>query len=60
MAGATAPVLARTVLLLTLPNVFMTFAWYAHLNGEMGLADPLESFTAGETLASGPNEGLTC
>ena len=24
-------VLARTVLLLTLSNVFMTFAWYAHL-----------------------------
>jgi len=25
------PVIARTVLLLTLSNVFMTFAWYAHL-----------------------------
>lgn len=25
------PVLARTVVLLTLSNVFMTFAWYAHL-----------------------------
>ena len=25
------PVLLRTVLLLTLSNVFMTFAWYAHL-----------------------------
>jgi uncharacterized protein len=25
------PVLARTVLLLALSNVFMTFAWYAHL-----------------------------
>ena len=25
------PVLVRTILLLTLSNVFMTFAWYAHL-----------------------------
>jgi uncharacterized protein (DUF486 family) len=25
------PVLARTIILLTLSNVFMTFAWYAHL-----------------------------
>jgi uncharacterized protein (DUF486 family) len=25
------PVLAQTVVLLTLSNVFMTFAWYAHL-----------------------------
>ena len=25
------PVLARTVLLLTCSNIFMTFAWYAHL-----------------------------
>ena len=25
------PVLGRTILLLTLSNVFMTFAWYAHL-----------------------------
>ena len=25
------PVLARTILLLTFSNVFMTFAWYAHL-----------------------------
>jgi len=25
------PVLAQTVLLLTLSNAFMTFAWYAHL-----------------------------
>ena len=25
------PVIARTILLLTLSNVFMTFAWYAHL-----------------------------
>ena len=25
------PVLARTIVLLTLSNVFMTFAWYAHL-----------------------------
>jgi uncharacterized protein (DUF486 family) len=25
------PVLAKTILLLTLSNVFMTFAWYAHL-----------------------------
>jgi uncharacterized protein (DUF486 family) len=25
------PVIARTVLLLVLSNVFMTFAWYAHL-----------------------------
>ena len=25
------PVIAKTVLLLTMSNVFMTFAWYAHL-----------------------------
>lgn len=25
------PVIAKTVLLLTISNVFMTFAWYAHL-----------------------------
>ena len=25
------PTIARTILLLTLSNVFMTFAWYAHL-----------------------------
>ena len=25
------PVLLKTVILLTLSNVFMTFAWYAHL-----------------------------
>ena len=25
------PAIARTILLLTLSNVFMTFAWYAHL-----------------------------
>jgi uncharacterized protein (DUF486 family) len=25
------PIIVRTVLLLTLSNVFMTFAWYAHL-----------------------------
>lgn len=25
------PVMVRTVILLTLSNVFMTFAWYAHL-----------------------------
>jgi uncharacterized protein len=25
------PVVAKTILLLTLSNVFMTFAWYAHL-----------------------------
>ncbi|MGC3980047.1 MAG: DMT family protein [Steroidobacteraceae bacterium] len=25
------PVIARTVILLTLSNVFMTFAWYGHL-----------------------------
>jgi len=25
------PVLAKTIVLLTLSNVFMTFAWYAHL-----------------------------
>jgi hypothetical protein len=25
------PVVAQTILLLTLSNVFMTFAWYAHL-----------------------------
>jgi len=29
------PVLAKTILLLTLSNVFMTFAWYAHLK-ELG------------------------
>jgi hypothetical protein len=27
----TMPVLAKTIVLLTLSNVFMTFAWYAHL-----------------------------
>jgi uncharacterized protein (DUF486 family) len=31
MSGFTIPVLARTIILLTLSNVFMTFAWYAHL-----------------------------
>jgi len=25
------PILAQTIILLTLSNVFMTFAWYAHL-----------------------------
>ena len=25
------PVIARTIILLTLSNIFMTFAWYAHL-----------------------------
>ena len=25
------PVLAQTILLLTIANIFMTFAWYAHL-----------------------------
>jgi uncharacterized protein (DUF486 family) len=25
------PIIARTIILLTLSNVFMTFAWYAHL-----------------------------
>ena len=25
------PVLGRTIILLTLSNIFMTFAWYAHL-----------------------------
>ena len=25
------PVILKTVLLLTVSNVFMTFAWYAHL-----------------------------
>jgi len=30
-AGRSMPIIARTVLLLTLSNVFMTFAWYAHL-----------------------------
>jgi uncharacterized protein (DUF486 family) len=29
------PVLAKTIALLTLSNVFMTFAWYAHLK-ELG------------------------
>lgn len=29
------PVLAQTIVLLTLSNVFMTFAWYAHLK-ELG------------------------
>ena len=31
MAGLKVSVLLQTVLLLTLSNVFMTFAWYAHL-----------------------------
>ncbi len=30
------PVLAKTILLLTLSNVFMTFAWYAHLRNLSG------------------------
>ena len=30
--NAAMPVIARTVLLLLLSNVFMTFAWYAHLS----------------------------
>jgi len=30
------PVIARTVLLLTASNVFMTFAWYAHLRNLSG------------------------
>jgi uncharacterized protein len=25
------PVIAKTIVLLTLSNIFMTFAWYAHL-----------------------------
>ena len=31
MLSVKIPVLLQTVLLLTLSNVFMTFAWYAHL-----------------------------
>jgi uncharacterized protein (DUF486 family) len=31
MTGIKIPVLAQTVALLSLSNVFMTFAWYAHL-----------------------------
>ena len=30
------PVIARTVILLALSNVFMTFAWYAHLRNLAG------------------------
>ena len=30
-SGAIMPVLLKTVLLLVIANVFMTFAWYAHL-----------------------------
>ena len=30
------PVIARTILLLVLSNVFMTFAWYAHLKNLSG------------------------
>ena len=30
------PVIARTIILLTLSNVFMTFAWYAHLRNLAG------------------------
>src|SRR5438477_13112792 len=30
-SGAPMPVLLKTILLLTASNVFMTFAWYAHL-----------------------------
>jgi uncharacterized protein len=30
------PVVMRTVILLTLSNVFMTFAWYAHLKNLSG------------------------
>jgi uncharacterized protein (DUF486 family) len=32
------PVVARTVVLLILSNVFMTFAWYAHLRNLSGRA----------------------
>ena len=31
MFGLKVPVIAQTIALLTLSNVFMTFAWYAHL-----------------------------
>jgi uncharacterized protein (DUF486 family) len=30
------PIITRTVILLTLSNVFMTFAWYAHLKNLAG------------------------
>ena len=30
------PVIARTIILLALSNVFMTFAWYAHLRNLAG------------------------
>jgi uncharacterized protein (DUF486 family) len=32
------PVIAQTVILLTLSNVFMTFAWYGHLKNQAGKA----------------------
>ncbi len=32
------PVIAQTVILLTLSNVFMTFAWYGHLKNFAGKA----------------------
>ena len=31
MPGIRVPVLVQTIALLTLSNIFMTFAWYAHL-----------------------------
>jgi uncharacterized protein (DUF486 family) len=36
MSPASTPVLLKTALLLTLSNVFMTFAWYAHLKDLSG------------------------
>ncbi len=36
MSPTSTPVLLKTALLLTLSNVFMTFAWYAHLKDLSG------------------------
>jgi uncharacterized protein (DUF486 family) len=40
------PVVPQTVLLLTLSNVFMTFAWYAHLKNLNGRAWYIAAFAS--------------
>lgn len=40
------PVFLQTVLLLTLSNVFMTFAWYAHLRNLNGRAWYIAAFAS--------------
>ena len=45
------PPLAQTVVLLTLSNIFMTFAWYAHLKGEPGDKPIIVAVLAGWGIA---------